>query len=137
MKYLILCVMILASGSAWGACEKKDIQGIYILYIASGITTGTASICSIGVKRRGKIIGGKCSDLDEVSYVEGGRLRLERDCTITGVIKTDRGPALIPLASMDRGKGMITGNILVRDGVHFTAVKHEQFGANVARYFER
>ena len=134
------CVLALLSSPVWAGCKSGQIKGLYLGY-AVGIAGNDffASACGLRVSRRGNIASGSNCVSDVTNPVLGGRLRLARDCTVTGVIKTRDGDIEIPLASMDRNKDGISGVYLVRRGQgSFNAVKHDAISSasqSMARYF--
>ena len=134
------CILAILSGAAWADCKSREIKGLYLAYNAG--TDGSdfvASVCGLKVSKRGRIASGSSCVSAVTNPILGGRLRLARDCTVTGVIKTAAGDIEIPLASMDRDKATVSGVYLVPAGQgSFTAVKHNNVSGaspSMARYF--
>jgi len=135
-----IILLVFASSPAWAACKGKDIKGLYLAYAAGSVGKNfVASVCGLRIASNGTIESGSSCVSDSANGVTGGNLRVTRDCTVTGVIKTEDGDIRIPLASMDRNKNTITGAYLVRRGQGtFTAVKHQRISGaspSIARYF--
>ena len=132
-------LLIFISSTAWAACKSRDIKGLYLAY-ATGKRT-EASACGLRIAANGRVASGSnCLSASTTSRVTGGRLVVLKDCTVAGVIETNRGNIEVPVGSMDKRKSFIAGVFFFgNDEGSFTAVKHKKItGASpsMARYFE-
>ena len=117
------------------------MKGLWLAY-AAGTETGAffASVCGLKVSSNGSIASGSsCVSAVDSNPVLGGRLRVARDCTVTGVVETGDGDIDVPLASLDKNKATLSGAYVTGSGEgSFTAVKHKKVSGaspSMAPYF--
>ena len=99
--------------AAWAACARSDLGGKYELHIFASTDEGstTWTRCAMTVKPNGSLkTDTACSnDRGGTGVITGGKLKLRRNCSVTGRIEIDSVVATLDHGIMKSDKDAFTG----------------------------